>query len=253
MEVEHVASSVEASSLERMESAVNEPSTAWSPALSLSVLVCVVGSLLGMAIVHGIEPLFAYADLPELGIAPKPELVQQHLAATYAFWSKNFAVDFAIIGLCLGAALGCVADRPRRATSIVWGAISGAIGGAVASYIVGRFIAEAIIQSADQSLVQSAIFHFAVWSAMLAPALGVIGYLHRGIAASPSFALGGVGLCVLVAVVHNLVFSVVFSQANLLMILPASLTERIDWAVVCASVVGLGLSLASRPTSAVGA
>ncbi len=251
MEVEHVANSVESSGLERTETAVNEPSKAWSPALPLSVLACVVGSLIGMVIVHGIEPLFAYADLPELGIAPKPELVQQHLAATYDFWSKNFAVDFAIIGLCLGAALGCVADRARRANSMVLGAILGAIGGAVASYIVGRFIAEAIIQSADQSLVQSTIFHFAVWSAMLAPALGVIGYLHRGIAAAPSFALGGVGLGVLVAVVHNLVFSVAFSKANLLMIMPASLTERIVWAVVCGSVVGLGLSLGSRPRNAV--
>ena len=126
------------------------------------------------------------------------------------------------------------------------GGLFGAIGGGIACYVLGRFIAQAVLQSADQSLVQSTIYHFIAWSSILAPALGVIGFLHRGLSSAPSFALGGVGLGLLASVTYNLVFSVAFSQANLLMLLPVSLTERIVWAVACAAAVGVGLSQGSR-------
>lgn len=239
--MEHAAAASESVS-ERAES----PARAWSPGLGASIAACVVGGLVGAGVIHAIAPVFPYADLPELGIAPPPELVAKHRDATLAFWSQNFAIDFAILGLCLGAAVGCVADRNRRVAAIVLGAVCGSIGGAIASFVLGRFIALAIIQSADQSLVQSTIFHFIAWSAMLAPALAAIGFLHRGIIAAPSFALGGIGLGVLAAVTYNLAFSVAFSQANLLMLVPVSLTERIVWGAVCAAAVGLGLSLGSR-------
>ena len=174
------------------ERAAASPSGTWAPALQSSLLSCVAGSLVGCAIVHAVDPFFKFAQLPELGLSPSPELLKKYHDATLAFWTSNYALDFGLLGLCIGSTIGLFSTRTRRAASSLAGSLGGSVGGIISGYILGIFTAYSIIRSEDQSLVHSATMHFAIWASMIACILFMIGYVQDGLVHSLNYVVIGI-------------------------------------------------------------
>jgi hypothetical protein len=236
-----------------MHSPIDEPfnkilssSDCWSPGLLQILSGSVLGSVIGLAIVHCFDPMFKMTELPELGINPSPELVQRLKAATYAYWSFNCASAFAVIGLSIGVAIGVTSTAKRRVTSAAAGGTGGALGGLVSGYAVGLFVAQSALTSADQSLVQSAGAHFAVWAATLSLAIVAIGVVQDGPRRAASFLLAGIVTSIGISAAYNLAASIMFMNSNLLHVFPASLTERLVWTAICSVVGGLLLHFSLR-------
>ncbi len=229
-----------------LENDLAQPSKTWSPTFAASLVACFTGCLIGGALIQAIDPFFKFAELPELGIAPKPELVKKFQDATVAFWTNNYATDFGLLGLSLGGAIGLLATRRRRILSGLAGGFGGLLSGAAAGFAIGIFVAKSVLLSSDQSLVQSTLFHFSLWASLTACVLLIVGYVQQGWRVAFECAVIGVVLGLAVSVVYNLLSSVIFANSNLLMLLPSSTVERGVWLLICSSVLGIGLHFGLR-------
>lgn len=221
-------------------------SALWSPTLPTTLVACALGCVAGFGILHSLDPLFKMEELPELGIAPSAEAVQRFQAATKSFWGNNSAADFSIMGLCVGLAVGGVAVTRRRGLSAIAGGLAGALGGLAAGYGVGMFIAQSVLASADQSLFQSAGAHFLVWFAVFTCVTLAVGVCQSGLLSAGRYVLAGVVSGVGIAAVYNLASSLLFMNANLLLVFPATLSERLVWVVISGLVSGLSLFFSFR-------
>ncbi len=229
-----------------LENDLAQQSKTWSPTFAASLVACITGCLIGGALIQAIDPLFKFAELPELGIAPKPELVKKHQDATVAFWTNNYAVDFGLLGLCLGSAIGLLSTRRQRILSGLAGGFSGLLSGAVAGFAIGIFVAKSVLLSTDQSMVQSTLYHFSLWASLAACVLLMVGFVQRGWRGAFEGAAMGMVLGLAVSVVYNLLSSVIFANSNLMMLLPSSTVERGFWLLICSSVLGFGLHFGLR-------
>lgn len=226
---------------------VSEPMTSttenWSPNLFPSLVACIAGCVIGYAVVHSVHPFFKFADIPELGISAPPELIKRYNDAQIAFWANNYALDFGLLGLCIGSTIGFITTRLRRIPSWLAGLVGGFVGGAIAGYIIGIFVAKALIASANQSLIQSTGFHFAIWASIFASILLMVGWVQDGAIRSAAFVLNGVVVGLAVAIVYNIASPLIFAHANLLKLIPNTSLERVVWILTCSIVLGLGLHL----------
>jgi hypothetical protein len=228
------------------DATVKPPASSWTPSLGMSLIGCLLGTLVGMGVIHAIDPYFPYANLPELGISPPPELVAKHHAARIEFQTRNYGLDFGLMGLILGGCVGLIATGVRRVPSAIAGGIGGALGGAISAYIVGGYVAQAIIASADQSLLQSSAMHVPVWASIFGVALLMIGLVQASPVKAISYGVIGAVAGSLAALAHNLVTPFIFGSANLLYLFPDSLSQRITWALLCSITLGLMLHLGLR-------
>ena len=231
--------------LAKFDSSAPLPST-WNPGLFSSLLGCCLGGLVGMGVVNAVDPYFKFPPLPELGISPSSELVQKHHAAQIEFHSSNLSLNLAIVGLCLGLAIGCLTTRRHRFISSLLAGIVGAMAGALSGYLMGALVAKAIIASANQSLLQSTLYHFACWGAMVTGIVTLLGAIQGGVKRLPDLLVIGLLLGLCVALVYNIVSSALFSGSNLLLVIPASMTERGLWILITSITFGLGLHLLLR-------
>lgn len=227
--------------------AVSHSASKWAPSLGASLLACILGVGVATLLIHGIDPYFKFADLPELGISPSAELVLKHNAAQHAFYSQNLSLDLAVLGLCLGLAVGIITSTQRRIVAGLAGGVAGLVGGALAGYFVGIQVAQAVIISADQSLVQSTLLHFAAWAGILALLMLAVGSVHSGFRSSLDQLLIGLLLAFIVACAFNVLSSAVLTGSNLLMVIPQSLTERLVWLGITSTVLGLSLYFFLKP------
>ena len=215
----------------------------WEPSFGRSLLACGLGGAAAFSIVQATYPMFAMTDLPELGISPSPELVKRFTEAQYAFWTSNYSLATAILGLCMGAAVGLVSTKARRVVSGIAGGLAGIAGGAVAGFYCGRLVAGTQIVSADQSLLQSTLVHFSVWAAVFALSVAVVAVIQIRLAAVLEMLIVSLLAALAVAVLYNMSASIFFSNSNLLLLFPETLTERAFWFALASLVLGVGLHL----------
>lgn len=208
-----------------------------------------LGMLVGGWSIHAIDPFFPFADLPDLGISPPPELVERFRSATFAFHSQNLAVNLGLMGLTMGLAIGLGTTHYRRWISGICGALCGASGGAITGYFLGMQVASAVIESADQSLVQAATVHFASWAGLLVPISIVVGSLQDGVQkALLNYAVLALLLSVIGGVCYIICGSLFVPETNLLFPIPKNLAGRAIW-LLCSGIplaIGLGLGLRDR-------
>lgn len=242
------------SDIENKTTSASSAPKSWSPKLFPSLVACITGSILGLILVQCFDPYFKFADIPDLGISPPPELIKKYNDAQIEFWSYNYSLNFGVLGLCIGVLIGLVATGVRRIPSMLAGGLGGLLGGSASGYLIGVFGAKSLIASANQSLVESAGMHFALWSAIFGLVLLFIGLVQDGPIRAAGYLLLGIIVGLAVAVVYNILSSIVFANANLLKLIPESKSERIVWILACSIILGLGLHLGLRdknPTDAV--
>ena len=206
-----------------------------------SLIACVIGGFVGCAIVHSIDPFFKFANIPELGISPPPELVKQYNAAKLAFWCNNLALNFGLLGFCLGSGVGFISTQVRRIQSAIVGSVGGMLAGATAGYLSGMVVTRTLIASEDQSLIQSTVLHFALWASVFATILLLVGFVQSGPIRALNCALVGIVVGLVVAVFYNILSSLIFPQTNLLTLIPESRFERFIWILSCSIVFGMGM------------
>ncbi len=211
----------------------------WRPSLMSCVLGCIIGALISTGVVHSIDPVFSYADLPELGLSPSPELQAQHNAAQVAYYSQNYGLNLAIIGACVGIGFGVSAAIRQRMVSGLLGGIGGAIAGGAAAYLIGMFVAQSLNTSEDQSLIKSALFHGILWGSIGFAVVGPVTSVQSRRLPLVSTIMVGLISGVVVAIAYNVLFSLLFSDANLLKLIPATLTERVAWSTGCGALLGI--------------
>lgn len=222
----------------------------WYPNALGSCVACTLGTVISGFLIHFLDPFFPFAQLPELGISPSSELVQKHVSAQRAFWSSNYAFDFALIGLCVGVSLGLITTKQRRIAAGSAGALGGLLGGLLAGYFLGFAVAKNILESVDQSLVRSTAYHSAAWAAMLVGLVFAIALVQNGIGRALNALPVGLLVGLVVASVYNIVSSVCFSAGNLSQLIPSSIVEQVFWVAVCSITSGLGLYFGLRPRAA---
>jgi hypothetical protein len=175
--------------------------------------------------------------------------MQKFIAATNAYWTRNTSFQFVVMGLCIGATLGVVCSFKRRGIAAIAGGTGGAIGGLVSGYAVGLSIAQSALTSADQSLVLSAGAHFAVWAGVLSLSVLAIGISQEGFRRAAIFLIAGLVSAMGISALYILSGSIMFMNSNLLMVFPATLTERLVWVAICTLSGGLILHLSLREQS----
>ncbi|MEZ6133886.1 MAG: hypothetical protein R3C53_03140 [Pirellulaceae bacterium] len=247
----HNESSDAASSVAANSPVSSTPTTGyWSPGLQAATLACIGGGLVAFFVIRSLHPYFAFADLPELGIAPSEEMVAKHIAATQAFWAHNYALDFGVLGLALGAVIGAVATATRRIPSCIAGAASGLVGGAAAGYGAGLMVARTIRLSADQSLVNSTLLHFAVWGTVCGLIVFSISCIQAGVMRALNNLVIAILLGLGIAALYNLGTSLIANSYDLTFIFPTTLVHGLVWAITCSAMLGLGLHFGLRPAPA---
>ncbi len=226
-------------------------SAAWSPSIFSSVMACVLGGVLGLGIALAIDPVFAYPDLPPVPQEPSAKdkaLIEQHQQARGEFYSRNYAVSFAILGACLGAAIGLFTTRSGRIPSAIVGALLAGAGGSLVSLIVGKGIGIALEQSKGFSLVEAGGLHLATWGAMVAALALGIGWIQGGAGEGVKCGVAGAIASALAVVVYLISASVVFLDDNLGRLIPQGIPHQVLWIVTCTVVLGLILAVALRPS-----
>lgn len=225
----------------------NLPCMAWKPSLSKSVCAALIGGAIALASIHWLYPVFPRAPLGELSISPTEEDLRIHLQAAIDFRSRNCAVVFGLLGLCLGLSFGWMTTLRRRVASALSGGLAGVVAGIVAGYIAGYFLALALSASENQSLVQSTLFHFSVWAPVLVAVWVGIAAVQGPISQALPHALTGLLAALVAVTLYGLVGTILFPKANLLYLVPGSLAERCAWMISCTLVAGVGLHLGLKP------
>jgi hypothetical protein len=216
--------------------------------LGRCLVAAITAGLLVCAVLFAFYP-FASLEFPELGISPKPEDVAKFQSAHYGFWPTNHALAYGFIGLVSGISWGLIASTKFRIFTATIAGISSMFGGALAGYATGPFYAKAAIESADRSLVESAIFHSAVWIAVLVPIFFSIGYAQGTLQKAMNFAISGIVTGASVAICYLLCASFIAPGENLTSLVPSSNPAKVVWFLVMVLVVGMGGVLAMRPAT----
>lgn len=217
---------------------------AWKPSLSISIAAALVGGAAALAAIHWLYPVFPRASLGELSLSPTEEEIRIHLEAAIKFRSRNSAVAFGLLGVCLGLAFGWFTTLRRKVASALSGALAGAAVGVLAGYAAGYFLARILAASENQSLVQSTLLHFSVWGPLLVAVWVGIATIQSGqIGRTLPHALTGLLAALVAVTVYGLIGSILFPTTNLLLLIPETFAERCAWMVSCASLAGVGLHM----------
>ncbi len=226
--------------------------SAWSPSIFSAVAACVLGGVLGLGIASSIDPAFPYPDLrpvPQEPSAKDKPLIELHQKARGEFYSHNYAVSFAILGACLGGAVGLFTTRTRRLPSAFVGALLAAVAGAGVSMTVGTTIGVALEQSKGFSLVEAGGLHLSTWGAMIAALALGIGWIRGGAAEGLKCGLSGAIASVLAVMVYLIAASALFLDDNMGRLIPLEIPHKTLWILTCTALVGLLLAVALRPSA----
>lgn len=208
------------------------------------LLAGLLGSLVGIVSVHSTYPAFAFpTDLGDYPLSPSPEFLAKYGQAQRAFHSQNYALTFALIAVCLGLPVGAVGGRALDFKAGVACGIGGAIAGALAGFGIGTLIAQLLDKGGEafpvlgfsiEPIVQSTLLQAVAWIMI---SVGImVGYflfsprllgLRFGRAIQIGIIAGS-----MTAIVHTLVASLAFANANSFLILPRTFLERVVW-VTC--------------------
>ena len=210
------------------------------------LLACVVGGFLGGSIVYKVHPLFAYTDLPEIGLDASAELVQEHRDAAFQFRSWNYSADFAIIGSILGLSFGAFAGGSRRMPATIAGGLVGGLLGAGLGFLGGLYVAKTILLNAEQTLQESLGLQAAVWGLILAGIVWSVAATNLGVQSALTPGFVGLLAGLLVAMEHFVVGSFKFPTSNPLFLVPEGATERLYWLIAFPVVSGLILAIGLR-------
>lgn len=220
--------------------------TAWEPSFKVALFFSLIGGLIGFVVFTAIHPVFAFAT-SELPPVPTEEQLQQYIVSLKEFLSRNNAVDMAVIGACMGGAIGLGTVRSRRLSSGFVGAIAGLLCGALSGYVTGSPSGAAVSSTADQSLIQGGILHFAVWGAIAVGIATTISFVQGGMIPAFKGILAGLITSLLIVITHTIAASMLFPAADLAYVVPGPLVERAVWMLACSAMFGIALGFGLRP------
>ena len=229
------------------ESSPIDASTLWAPSPGKAAIAALIGGLIGIAIVQSIDPVIPLKQLPELGISASDAEVEKRIVAAKEFYGRNYAINFGIIGSCLGLVFAGVTLPKNKIPGAILAAVLGGGLAATAGYFAGVDTGVEIAWSKDQSLTKAGLFAFSIWASMgVGIALGASICLGN-VATLVKSMLGAFIAAILVVVAVILVFSIAFPSSNLSNHLPLSLTERLVWILVSSGAFGATMAMGLKP------
>jgi hypothetical protein len=222
----------------------------WHPTLWACVLATAIGLLLSATVIFAFYPFFQLESLPELGISPQPEAVAKYKDAQNAFWKRNHAAAFGLVGMCMGLSWAITtANRHKLSTALSTGMIA-AICGSIAGYLTGPFYARGVIESSTQSLTESLIFHAIGWTSIAVPIFASVAFLQesrtRALNCTIAGLLGGASM----ALIYILLASTICTSENVASLIPTSSTAKAIWITSGLMSIGLGGYLTIQPPRA---
>ncbi len=219
----------------------------WQPALVPTLIACLSTAMLTAFVIHTIDPVFKFPNLPELGLSPSVELVEQHHQAQIDFRQRNYATYFGIGGLVIGAGLGLVTARKRRLLSTVLAAVATGAAGALAAYLTGLQVAKYENLHSDPTLSETVVLHVSVWVPLCAVACFCVALLHDGIQSAIFHGVIGATAGLLIALVINIAIPFLFTFSNLILLVPTATPQRFIQFALAGSLLALVLTVgASR-------
>jgi amino acid transporter len=212
----------------------------------LILFACIIGGFIGGAVVFKIHPLFAYTDLPEMGLDASAEIVQQHRDAEFEFRSRNYCADLGIIGLILGLSFGAFAGGAHRLRAVFAGGLAGTLLGAGQGFLGGLYVARTTLQNAQQTLHESLGLQAIVWGLVLAGIVWAVAASNVGALSAIQYSFVGLMAGFTVAVTQFVVSSFKFPASNPLFLVPERSSEQIYWLIAFPIVSGLILAFGLR-------
>ncbi len=228
-------------------------SATWSPSMGTAILAALVGGLLGFGIIQGADPIFKMEELPEMGLNPTGTQIKKFIAAQKAFYSTNYAAEFAVFAGCIGLVFVGVTASIRRIPCALLAAALGAIAAGATGYYAGLVTGEELALSKDQSLQNTALVSSLIWVATAAAIAFGGAILQVGAKASVNAALGGLVAGIMIVVVVLLVFSFPFTGANLSDQIPITMVQRLVWSVAASVTFGATMAMVLKPAKPSGA
>lgn len=243
--------------MEQLSDASQTPSAkpsrfVFRPIWPVLAIVGSIGSLAGMLLIHF---CFAPFELPEqflnMPLNASTELVADYKVAYTKVTVGNSVAAVAGSGALVGLLLGFLVGKRARIVSALAGTLSAglaaALGAAAGGYVIaGKSFVEGgdmLLYRLDPSML-AMLVQFASWGTIglaLAVALACcrpgIG-IGIGIAKAAFWGVVG-GL--MAAVLHNVVGSIAFPASETMLVVPASLTEKLLWAGGGGLCIGLSL------------
>jgi hypothetical protein len=224
-------------------SSANSP-THWQPAPWQLLIGGILGGLVGFVAINQIHPFFPRPELPELGAYPSQALADEHKFAELEFHRRNGAFNCGLLGALLGLSTAIFSAK-RKLLSGILSLILGAIVGIGIGYLIGHVSANKFNQAAEQSMVDSMLFHGAIFSAIGIAVWGSITLINQ-----PKQIPSAIGLSILGgglgALAYNVVTSVAYPFSNLSIVTPSTTTERAIWTLSCVLGLAVMWSLGSR-------
>lgn len=222
--------------------------TVFRPIWPVLAIAGAIGSLSGMLLIHY---CFASFELPEqfldMPLNASTELVADYKASYTKVTVANSVAPVAGIGAVVGLLLGFLVGKGARIVCALAGTISAglaaALGAAAGGYVVaGKSFVEGgdmLLYRLDPSML-AMLVQFTSWG-MMGLALAVaIACCRPGIGIAPA-AFWGVAGGLLAAVLHNVVGSIAFPVSETMVVVPASLSEKLLWAGGGGLCIGLSL------------
>lgn len=218
----------------------------------LTIVAAMLAGLAAALVIGQLGNVFKMSpDFDNIPLTPSPEYMARYNAAMSEYQSRNYAVHFTIIGAVLGLGIGAVGTVKNRVQALIASSIGGAMAGVVGGLLLGTAASYSVQVNRGEAInawgvpiepiVQTTAMQCFVWT-MLGIGIGcgwtatVWGrkYIPKGIE-------GGLIGGLLAGVVHCIVASIFFTNSSGFTFVPESLIERIVWATLCSTCIGLGL------------
>lgn len=218
----------------------------------LTLVAAILAGVAGALAIGQIGNVFKMSpDFDNIPLTPSPEYMARYNAAMSEYQSRNYAVHFTIIGSLLGLAIGAVGAVKNRGQTLIASTIGGAMAGVVGGLLLGTAAAYSVQVNRGEAInawgvtiepiVQTTAMQCFVWT-MLGIGIGC-GWTATvwGLRCIPKGIEGGLIGGLLAGMVHCIVASIFFSNSSGFTFVPENLIERIVWATLCCTCVGLGL------------
>jgi hypothetical protein len=207
------------------------------------LLMCVAGAFLGGFTVHMLHPIFAYEQLPNLELGSPPALVKRHHDAALAYRTRNYAAEFAIIGLALGVSIGACSRGSRFLLCAIGGGFVGALSGAGLGFVAGSYITKTLLVNAEQTLQSSMGLQTLVWGGVLANITWLVAALNLGVIRALKYWPLGLLAGFVVAVLQFVISSLLFPNSNPMFLVPEETSERAYWLAAYPLAAGLVMAV----------
>lgn len=231
----------------------------------LLALAVFIASLLGAIVVGQVGDVVVMPDdFANMPLQPSPEYMARYQAALSRMTSGNFALRFAIIGGCVGAAIGLAAAIKNRGLAVLGGMLGGGLAGAASGFILGRASAYLtnVTQGESINLVGIPIDPMLQTTAMQCFSWALVGIgiglgwalADRGGKPAATSMLqaiqGGLLGGILAGIIFSVAAAIFFTVSNAFTFVPEKLSERVVWATIGGVSVGVGLLMAASKRAA---